>query len=102
MITLERLPGTERVYNIEIEGQHVYYVTGIGILAHNSCGVRINYRRLLENYGRDALGRVRPGDTMQVGNSLFATHAHHIVMKSGPTQSGPKLTNRKQSYENLE
>ena len=42
MITLvssRRLPGTQRVYNITIEGQHVYHVSALGAVVHNmNCG----------------------------------------------------------------
>lgn len=38
MIVVSRsLPGTERVYNLTVEGEHVYYVTELGLLSHNNC-----------------------------------------------------------------
>jgi hypothetical protein len=29
--------GAERVYNLEVDGEHVYYVSADGVLVHNSC-----------------------------------------------------------------
>lgn len=31
------LPGVDRVYNLTVEGVHVYYVSELGLLAHNNC-----------------------------------------------------------------
>jgi hypothetical protein len=31
-------PIAERVYNIEVDVEHAYYVSGLGVLVHNSCG----------------------------------------------------------------
>jgi RHS repeat-associated protein len=31
-------PGTHRVYNIEVEADHTYFVAKLGILVHNTCG----------------------------------------------------------------
>jgi hypothetical protein len=31
----KRLLGVERVYNFSVEGQHVYHVSGLGVLVHN-------------------------------------------------------------------
>lgn len=33
--SLVRQPGTQRVYNMTVEGEHVYYVSAAGVLAHN-------------------------------------------------------------------
>jgi RHS repeat-associated protein len=32
-----QLPGTQRVYNLTIEGEHVYHVSTLGVVAHNNC-----------------------------------------------------------------
>jgi len=34
---VEPRPGPEVVYNFEVHGEHVYYVTDSGLLAHNKC-----------------------------------------------------------------
>lgn len=34
--TLKHLPGVERVYNVTVEGQHVYRVSALGALVHNA------------------------------------------------------------------
>jgi hypothetical protein len=35
--TVARRPGTERVYNMTVEGEHVYHVSAAGVLVHNAC-----------------------------------------------------------------
>jgi RHS repeat-associated protein len=35
VVSLCRLPGVQRVYNLTVEGEHVYYVSRLGALAHN-------------------------------------------------------------------
>lgn len=37
VVSLERWPGTHRVYNMTVEGEHVYYVSDLDLLAHNQC-----------------------------------------------------------------
>lgn len=37
IVACEKLPGTQRVYNLTVEGEHVYYVSELGLLAHNNC-----------------------------------------------------------------
>jgi hypothetical protein len=33
----KRVAGTHRVYNMTVEGEHVYHVSTLGVLTHNSC-----------------------------------------------------------------
>ncbi len=33
-------PGPERVYNLEVQGEHVYEVSGVGVLVHNECALQ--------------------------------------------------------------
>jgi hypothetical protein len=33
-----RISGVHRVYNMTVEGEHVYYVSNSGALVHNTCG----------------------------------------------------------------
>ena len=35
VISVEHLPGVRRVYNMTVEGEHVYYVSTLGAVAHN-------------------------------------------------------------------
>ncbi len=39
VVSTRHLPGVERLYNLEVEGEHVYYVSRLGALAHNQCAV---------------------------------------------------------------
>jgi hypothetical protein len=44
------LPGTQRVYNMTVEGEHVYRVAGLGVLVHNNgCDSRTIFRALSES-----------------------------------------------------
>lgn len=36
VVSKRQVPGTFRVYNLSIEGEHVYNVAGIGVLVHNN------------------------------------------------------------------
>jgi len=41
VLALRRLPGVHRVYNMTVEGEHVYYVSQLAALVHNNgCGAR--------------------------------------------------------------
>jgi len=41
LVSSTRLPGTHRVYNMTVEGEHVYHVSELGVVAHNDgCGPR--------------------------------------------------------------
>ena len=35
VVSLAPVPGTHRVYNMTVEGEHVYHVSTLGVLAHN-------------------------------------------------------------------
>ncbi len=38
---VSREHGVDRVYNMTVEGEHVYYVSTLGVLAHNGCSVTV-------------------------------------------------------------
>jgi hypothetical protein len=38
VIRIEQLPGTQSVFNLEVDGEHVYHVGLNGVIVHNSCG----------------------------------------------------------------
>ena len=58
--------GTERVYNLEVDGEHVYYVSADGVLVHNRCS---KLRTALEKENV-----FNPGD-----------QAHHLVPQGAHT-----------------
>ncbi len=37
LLSRTRLPGTHRVYNLTVEGEHVYHVTNLVVDGHNTC-----------------------------------------------------------------
>ena len=37
-VQIEQLDEAAKVYNLEIEGSHTYYVSADGVLVHNQCG----------------------------------------------------------------
>ncbi len=40
VVSQRPIPGTHRVYNMTVEGEHVYHVSTLGVLAHNMCAKR--------------------------------------------------------------
>ncbi len=67
-------PNRETVYNIEVDGEHVFYVGEDGVLVHNSCGSRVYVIRNAANevvyVGTGTAGRVRTA-TARIANALF-------------------------------
>ncbi len=51
VVSARRLPGTHRVYNMTVEGEHVYHVTGLGLLTHNMDCSRVG--TLVDELGLD-------------------------------------------------
>jgi len=46
IVDSRQIPGTERVYNLTVEGEHVYYVSELGLLAHNNhCAPNVSVPR---------------------------------------------------------
>ncbi|MGH7134669.1 MAG: Hint domain-containing protein [Pirellulales bacterium] len=37
VVAVRRIPGIKRVYNMTVEGEHVYHVSAFGVLVHNEC-----------------------------------------------------------------
>lgn len=67
------LPGVERVYNLTVEGEHVYYVSELGLLAHNNCPVS----KPGEDLFVGTYNQVRRGN---INFGLNETHTpHHAV-----------------------
>ncbi|MCP3996210.1 MAG: hypothetical protein GY722_14290, partial [bacterium] len=40
VVSQRPIPGTHRVYNMTVEAEHVYHVSTLGVLAHNTCSVK--------------------------------------------------------------
>ncbi|MCP4858333.1 MAG: hypothetical protein GY903_27970, partial [Fuerstiella sp.] len=49
---IEQLPGTQSVYNLEVDGEHVYHVGLNGVLVHNTCGVNLGRQQTLKSMHR--------------------------------------------------
>jgi len=54
--SIEQLGSEERVYNLEIHGEHVFRVASSGVLVHNSSGAQANAPKagLPIQFGKDA------------------------------------------------
>jgi hypothetical protein len=92
------LPGVQRVYNLTVEGEHVYYVSKLGLLAHNTCDVvyrhisaadraRLDAGQSLVPKGRDGsiADHVAGGDTRYISASPDVSkigdfdHGHGLI-----------------------
>jgi len=60
---IEQLPGTQSVYNLEVDGEHVYHVGLNGVLVHNTCTpkglVRSSLPTLPKRFAKEFDGPVR-------------------------------------------
>jgi len=78
LLTRTQRPGIHRVYNLEVDGEHVYYVGAEGVLVHNMCAPRGT--AALEQ-PRNVLGqfmsRTRPGQAIPGATAVddFAAQA---------------------------
>jgi hypothetical protein len=101
--SIEQLGSEERVYNLEIHGEHVFRVASSGLLVHNSSGAEISKPSL--NAHKEALGKVHtevgklpkgePGKfgSPQAGNSLegYRLDPPHPDARTGSPESGYHL-----------
>lgn len=71
-VQIENLDEAVKVYNLEIEDSHTYYVSADSVLVHNACG---DSKKLRDNMNNE--GITQPND----GNRYAA---HHIVASSSP------------------
>jgi hypothetical protein len=74
ILHVERRIGCEPVYNLEVDGQHVYFVSRAGLLVHNACGpgkwIDDNYgTRPSKSYQAQVTGK--PKKQYQVGKVKF-------------------------------
>ena len=83
VVSVEELAGHPRLYNIEIDGEHVYEVTAIGVLVHN--GNPVLCKELLELKALAKKGPLTPEQAKQ----LTKLEAEAAALTSIPMQ---KLT----------
>ncbi|MDO4557283.1 MAG: polymorphic toxin-type HINT domain-containing protein, partial [Lachnospiraceae bacterium] len=76
-------PGPERVHNLEVLNEHVYYVENVGLLVHNEC---IEQKR-------DSLGRFegKEGTELRPG-SIAEKRAHAIALMFGAREVYEQVT----------
>ena len=53
---IEQLPGTQSVYNLEVDGEHVYHAGLNGVLVDNTCGVNLGRQQTLKSMHRETGG----------------------------------------------
>ncbi len=61
VLSVAERPSSEPVYNLEVDVEHVYYVSADGLLVHNTCGRVEQGRNALGRFVRRQLGDVPPG-----------------------------------------
>jgi hypothetical protein len=119
IVSVIPLGGTERVYNMTVEDEHVYHVGYLNLLAHNNCPISPNFFRRVKNshqgqnmspYERDFVKEIlqhKPnlqiyrttdgkglGDFLIVDMSNAKKHTGYLVelkMSSGSPQAGHQL-----------
>ena len=67
-VEIEQLDEAVKVYNLEVENGHTYYVTGERVLVHNDCGNKGESGSdtgYVEIEGRGSTGRVVPNDLIE-------------------------------------
>ena len=80
VIRIEQLPGTQSVYNLEVDGEHVYHVGLHGVLVHNTC--KVIYDANVGRYRDTATGRFAkaPRKPVVIGENMKRVnqYAHNI------------------------
>ncbi len=66
--SITSLPGLHRVFNLEIEGEHVYRVSSLGLLVHNNC-VHGNSKASTNPQHGYEIRRTEDGDVVKTGVS---------------------------------
>lgn len=114
VVSVERLSDRVAVYNIEVDGEHVYEVSGLGILVHNAAG--FNCARYVELYIKKFSegGKLTAAESRQFNKlakelkkidfgaylrskigrpsaGMANAHAHHVLFKSGLSLAQKKL-----------
>ncbi len=74
LISVSPRPGRHDVYNIQVDGEHVYYVGNTGVLVHNVCAGKHHFvSRALGSktpYGHSSLTYLNKRDHTRVHNAL--------------------------------
>ncbi|MDX1964628.1 MAG: hypothetical protein SFX18_15870 [Pirellulales bacterium] len=108
-----RLPGVKRVYNLTVEGEHVYHVTMLGLLAHNNGCNNAQaiadhlVRDSPERFGRDR-GSIRKkvekvinsGTTQQTANGAIISHHSGLTVIQRPDGTGTMVQDPNQNTAN--
>jgi len=91
VVSQRPVPGTHRVYNMTVEGEHVYHVSTLGVLAHNN-RCRVGYsKEYAEGFERiqGVPGALRPADfgTASVAENAATLRMWNDAMRSAATSS---------------
>lgn len=60
------LKKTIKVYNFEVEDAHTYFVSGLELLVHNSCGKNTKHGEYRAKQGRNGDPNRNVGDTNKI------------------------------------
>lgn len=63
------LPGTHRVFNVEVEAEHCYFAGEVQVLSHNNCAARGEPPQLARGKAAHKAEPVRPGERAEVRTS---------------------------------
>ena len=89
IVARQPLPGTQRVYNLTVEGEHVYYVSELGLLAHNTCASTVP-PQVTRNKAQGGLG----GDAVRTAlqqSKVFELVGEQIKVRT-PGEGGHRIT----------
>ncbi len=85
VISVQHLPGVHRVYNLTVEGEHVYHVSTLGLLVHNNdCSISIPSKQYQDNWAQ-AFGESPASTTW---NNGWRTPDGKFSSPNGPGQPG--------------
>ncbi len=63
VVSVKPLPGVHRVYNLTVEGEHVYHVSTLGLLVHNNdCSISIPSKQYQDNWAQAFGGNGKGGN----------------------------------------
>ena len=96
VVSTRPIPGTHRVYNMTVEGEHVYHVSTLGVLAHNN-RCRVGYSREYAE-GFDRIQRAPTGSVSRYTRDTFegrnVYRAADDFDLSVPTNIDPKYVHK--------
>ena len=76
-------PGPERVYNLEVHGQHVYEVSNLGVLVHNSYSItgplKITPTKLTSYFSAAGKYGVLSYGKLKIAKAGTNLQAHHLI-----------------------